>query len=229
MNDKLWNIYLNLQTAIPYGNSFANESTSGGLVDPGLDFRNLLSTLMPVETIKNVLVMGPGGAQELYLMERTFYDTTVHGLTAHKPESDWINLHYPRFKTTYGDMHDTPYKNDQFNFVFSSNVLEHALSPYIALMECRRILTQPGWVVFVLPSFAGPEGGVGPYHIQCLDFNVWGELLKKTGYQLLNIEEFKGAVNFEATYCRYICSTVPLSGPHQTTMESLKIYKKELL
>jgi SAM-dependent methyltransferase len=225
MTEQLWNIYLKLQTTIPYGDTWANKNQ--GIHEPGLEFRNFVSEWIQIETVKRVLNIGPGGIQELFLMKRTFPEAEIHGLTAHKPEADFIKQHPHKYQVRFGDMHDTPYKSGQFHFIFSSNVLEHSISPYIALMECHRLLTIPGWACFVVPSFKGSQGGIGPYHLHCLDFNVWPELLKKTGFQVLDRNDSVGGRQPDSDYARYICKTIPLLEPHQKIMESIKLYKRE--
>jgi SAM-dependent methyltransferase len=227
MNERMWNTYLQLQTSIPYGDGFANKNQQ--VHEPGLEFRNLISQWVKIDSVKRTLVFGPGGIQELLLMKRTFPESEIHALTAHKPESDFIKQHPHGYKSTFGDMHDTSYKNESFHFAFSSNVLEHALSPYIALMECRRLLTNPGWAVFVVPSFAGREGGVGPYHLHCLDFNVWHELLKKTGFHVLDRNDDMSGKQQDSRYCRYVCKTIPLLNPHNKIMDRIKTLKSEIL
>jgi SAM-dependent methyltransferase len=227
MTERLWNLYLQLQTTIPYGDGFANKKQQ--VTEPSLDFRNFLSKWVKIDSVKRVLDFGPGGVQELFLLKRTFPDAEVHALTAHKPEADFIKQHPHGYKANFGDMHDAPYKNESFHFVFSSNVLEHSISPYISLMECRRVLTNPGWAVFILPSFAGREGGIGPYHLHCLDFNVWHELLKKTGFHVLDRNDDMAGKQKDSKYCRYTCKTVPLPDPHNKVMGKLKAYKVEIL
>jgi SAM-dependent methyltransferase len=225
MTEQLWNIYLKLQTVIPYGDTWANASQDDGH-EPDFSTRQYISKWVDISSVKHALTIGPGGPQELKLLKVTFPESVVYALTAHKPEAD--TLLAKGYKVEWGDMHNSPYKNASMHVVFASNVLEHSISPYIALMEIRRILTNPGWALFIVPSFAGKEGGIGPYHLHCLDFNVWSELLKKTGFQILDKSGIEGK-HGDSNYCRFLCKTVALLGPHETVFKELCVYRREQL
>lgn len=50
-----------------------------------------------------------------------------------------------------GDAHDIPYPEGTFDYVFMSNVLEHFHSPYIAILEARRVLKNTGKLIMITP------------------------------------------------------------------------------
>lgn len=48
-------------------------------------------------------------------------------------------------------MEDLPFDNESFDIVVHSDTLEHVENPLAALMECRRVLTDNGRLVFTVP------------------------------------------------------------------------------
>jgi SAM-dependent methyltransferase len=52
------------------------------------------------------------------------------------------------------DITDIQFADQTFDVVYCSHVLEHVSDDRKAMRECRRILKQSGWAVFVVPLFA---------------------------------------------------------------------------
>ena len=125
-----------------------------------------------------------------------------------------------------GDMHDMPFQSGVFDVVFSSNVLEHAFAPYCALMDARRVLKPGGIGYFVLPSFEGDEGGVGPFHLHCLSQPVWMQLLHKTGFVVADalVQPSLTPASMK-DYTHYRCVAVTPPHPHDRILSELTTYK----
>lgn len=68
-----------------------------------------------------------------------------------------------------GDAHYLPFKNAQFDVVFSYAVLEHLYNPFIALNEVRRVLRPNG-------LFIGMVGQGEPFHGSFFHHTSWGLL-----------------------------------------------------
>jgi ubiquinone/menaquinone biosynthesis C-methylase UbiE len=57
----------------------------------------------------------------------------------------------------YGDMHNLQFKDNQFDLIFSHEVLEHAIDLKKVLLGIHRILKQNGYLVFSVPSSNQPN------------------------------------------------------------------------
>jgi SAM-dependent methyltransferase len=178
MTPELWSLYLSLQTELAYPGEqhFAIDEKAIG---EALDFYHWLVGITGRHA-PNTLLIGPGGVNEVEALKRAGLGR-FKVLTAHAPEAGALSA----YEAVVGDMHDMPLPSGSIDLLYASNVMEHALAPYVALMECRRVLKAGGKAYFILPSFAGVEGGKGPFHLHCLTREVWEELLRKTGYALI--------------------------------------------
>ncbi len=207
MNKDLWSLYLSLQNEIPYEHSL---SEPGDKQTPAI--ADYLARLKGVTPYNEVLFVGPGHPLEItYLSKALEGASSIHALSAHLPEVEAINASKTAF-ATLGDMHDMPYETGWFDLVFAANVLEHAFAPYIALLECRRVLKHGGIAYFVMPTFEGKEGGRGEFHLHCLDNNVWCELLRKTGFVITDRIFYKG--DTEGGYHHFVCAASSPPHPH---------------
>lgn len=201
MNDfSWWNTYLNLQILAYQGVALEIDHFSDEVIK---DKKRELDQYIFTDLIQHVLVIGPGGSGELRLLETVCPNAQITGLTLFSLEAE--KLKEKGYTIFVGDMHNMPLPSQSQHLIFSNNVFEHALSPYIVLMECRRVLTENGILVFTVPSFEGVEGGVGPYHISCLEDKAWQELLKKTGYDIIAMKKAIGDIDKNTEYYTYIC------------------------
>lgn len=176
MTPERWALYLDLQTTWAYRDAHPAPVNRAVLQASVRFFESILGS-RPART----LVLGPWGLTEVVAW--MWLSEAVDVLTAYAPEADEMARHFLAGTPSIhvGDMHAMSFSSETFDVLYASNVLEHALAPYIALMECRRVLKPGGRALFTVPSFEGPEGGVGPFHLHCLDVSVWRELLRKTG------------------------------------------------
>ena len=213
MRPGLWDTYMRLQTVSAYG----DKPFSGGnqqLVTSALEAVAWNGAAI-APGVPRVLVIGPSGPFEPGAIRQRF-NVPVHVtvLTAHGPEAEALAAQTGESKidcVVHADMHDIPLPEGSQDYVFSSNVLEHAFAPYIALMELRRVLRIGAEFLFILPSFEQVEGGKGPFHLHCLTLDVWAELLRKTGYS-------GSAAQVEGGYLRFEGRCVEMSDPHRTIL-----------
>lgn len=197
-----WELFLRLQSDLPH------------------DLEILSPESIPSRDGAGTLFIGPGGPEELRAMsEHLPHPFTA--LTPHDVEAQKIREALPDVTTVCGDMHDMPFTSSSFQAVHALQVLEHALSPYIALMQIRRVLGSNGAVYISLPSFDGVEGGRGPYHLHCLDGRVWKELLHKCGLYLVNEKVEQGGADPDTTYMSYVCKPVHPPRPHDIILQRL--------
>ena len=73
---------------------------------------------------------------------------SVLGIKGVDYEPDAISLAKEKgVEITLGDVHNLPYKDEEFDSVFTGNTLEHFEFPEMALKECRRILKKYLYIV----------------------------------------------------------------------------------
>ena len=221
---KTWEIYLKLQNEFAYGDSHSAPSPSSEAQNE--EAARYFDRIRRERMFQGSLIIGPGGAFE------------VNALAPHLPQPLWVlTSHGPEVEQLRaactspvsvegGDMHAMPFQNGAFDIVFSSNVLEHALAPYCALMECRRVLRSGGIGYFIMPSFEGDEGGVGPFHLHCLSQPVWMELLRKTGFSIADALVQPGEQPASTkSYTHYRCVATAPPPPHDRVLSELVTYK----
>jgi SAM-dependent methyltransferase len=220
---KTWPIYMLLQNQFAYGDSHSAPSPSSDIQNE--EAARYLDRIRAERSISSALIVGPGGPYEVMALG-PHLPSPLTVLTSHGPECMPLRTMTPPVAVEVGDMHEMPFQSGVFDLVFSSNVLEHALAPYCALMEARRVLKPNGIGYFILPSFEGDEGGVGPFHMHCLTQQVWTELLRKTGFALSDAFVQPG-VQPHATksYTHYRCIAVAPPYPHDRVLSELITYK----
>lgn len=224
MRHGLWDLYLRLQTSAAYGETSAHKDDPRPQ-DPRPDTERMVEFMHGVSLARSLtgaLIIGPGGVPEVRAL--SFMPRPLHVLTAHRPEAEVVRAACPWTHVDVGDIHDMPYNAGVVDVVYASNVLEHCFAPYIALLECRRVLREGGLASLVVPTFDGPEGGRGPFHLHCLDERVWAELLRKTGLAVANTQIEAGAEP-GAGYIHYRCVAVTPPHPHDKLLAQIIAHK----
>lgn len=207
MTPTLWQLYLDLQTTLAY-------EASAGIVNSSKKQVDHISGV----SLEMSLIIGPGDVDECVAVKNKM-SGRLYALTAHKPEATLIAASGVA-EGIVGDIHNMPFGARSFDFLYAANVLEHTFAPYIALMECRRVLKNEGKAVFVMPEFDGPDGGVGTFHLHCLDYRVWKELLRKTGHHIEQELIVKGD-EAPFNYYHFHCRAGDLPYPHSEVLEKL--------
>lgn len=210
---KTWPIYLRYQSEFAYGGGLGSLSHTAPL-----HHEHARSHLEP----GRILFLGPGGPAEISSVGGQ--GMTIHALTAFGPEAELIRKNLPDVQVDVGDMHEMPYESGVFDQLYASNVLEHAIAPYAALMQCRRVLRYGGTAFFVLPWFEGKEGGRGPFHLHCLTAEVWGELLRKTGLVVTRVDRIRGGEDPTGGYHEFRCTAADPPNPHDRVLAELRAW-----
>jgi len=242
VTQELWNLYLSLQTSMAYAGA-GPITYDENAIQLSLGFYKGL--LARCTAGPRVLLIGPGGINEVEVLRRCGLGA-LYVLSAHAPEIAALGAFGVEPQLVVGDMHDMSFANGSLDFVYASNVMEHALAPYVALMECRRVTADGGHAFYILPSFEGVEGGQGPFHLHCLDAKVWEELLRKTGWQVdevvINVVK-AGSVSYTGVtvqalaekgldtvgcehYASFFCTAVTPPPPHQDVLHRLREFKR---
>ena len=226
MNKSLWDLYLRLQTDYAYHEGMQ----LGDAAMPTYNLDPYDRTAWGIQdTPAHCLLIGPGGSGEARFLHALLPEAEITVLSAHHVEIEHLTPHSGVILAIHGDVHDMSLPSDYFDYVFAINVLEHCFAPYIALMECRRVLRDTGAACFLMPSFRGKEGGKGNFHLHCLTEEVWGELLCKVGLDAITTKVIHGDVHPDSFYLQFLCRCVGLREPHSLILERLKGYKEAAL
>lgn len=202
---KHWNVWQRFQTIMPYGAECASHPSPYTAETRSVAAAHLRGR----DGI--LLGIGPGGVPEAeWLLSLVADKTRMALLTAHEPEA--ASLAESGFATNVGDVHEMPFRNGTFHTIWHANVLEHAFAPFIALMEMRRVAVDGALGYFVIPSFGGDEGGVGPLHVSCLAIHEWEELMRKAGWNPIDRVDQPGGGGIEA-YHHFRCTAARPKGP----------------
>lgn len=175
---RTWRAFIEFQNDVAY---------AGGLPDPPPGAAEELARQpMPAG---GTLIIGPGGVAEVAGMRPLFPELFgaadcghISTLSGRLSEAWAIAGACSPWATAYfGDMHDMPFDDATFDYLYCSNVGEHAAMPPAWALEMRRVLKPGARASISLPGFEGVEGGVGPYHWHCLPEHCWRELFRKSG------------------------------------------------
>ncbi len=86
------------------------------------------------------------------------------------------------------DVTDIPVKNASFDYLMSTEVLEHLPRPDLAVKEFSRILSAGGELILTAPMRAGIH--MAPYHFYGGFTRYWYEhFLPKYGFEIVSIQE----------------------------------------
>jgi ubiquinone/menaquinone biosynthesis C-methylase UbiE len=80
---------------------------------------------------------------------------TIIGIDFLKLSVDWAEKHWEknkRMKFKVGDAHRLEFKSNEFDAVYSLEVLEHVQDPKKVLKEVKRVLKKGGHAVFLVPA-----------------------------------------------------------------------------
>ncbi len=205
---------MQLQTEFAYG-----KDSWTGYCDASLPVA--AAVLKSLNVTGPTLVIGGGHPKELDTL-RDAGLAPLHLLTAHTLEADAARS--TGVDAICGDVHDMPYPTAIFTVVFTSNVLEHVFAPYLALMECRRVVVSGGFAYHAIPEFEGPEHGVGPFHLHCLTEPVWRELLAKTGWAVQSVQRV--ARGDGHVYMHFLCTAIELPPIHARVLQAVEAARR---
>ncbi len=136
----------------------------------------------PPAQYKKVLNLGAGAGPETKLLKESGYEPL--GITFGK---DNIKMG----KEKYGvelvemDMHDLHLPDKSFDACFSVQVMEHAFSPWMVVLELRRVLRDGGIVFMDIPDAADESMNKTIWHTSVLFPKQWIYLFEKAGFKLV--------------------------------------------
>ncbi len=145
----------------------ANKIGSGKVIDVGCGLGYLLSRIEQ-----------PAGS--LYGMDV--------GLGALKVARQWVE----NGNFCLGDVTNIPYQSDSFDYMLSTEVLEHLTVEQGAKAagECYRVLKPGGVAIFTVPNGKGVMGDYFNAHIRFFSIEAVTALIKDAGFEIVSLQKF---------------------------------------
>ena len=107
----------------------------------------MMRDLLPDLTDKKVLMLGCGTGEEA-LMLQEFGAAEIVGIDLSEESIRLAKESYPEFDFVVGDMHELPFEDAAFDFVYSSLAVHYSGEPEIVFGEVRRVLKDDGEFLF---------------------------------------------------------------------------------
>lgn len=85
------------------------------------------------------------------------------------------------------DMHDLPYGDNSFDGLIMWDVLEHSVSPFIALSEAKRVLKKNGKILIFMPSEEDWTECV--YHYSVMNDTQMSFMFRRLGFKVNKMED----------------------------------------
>ena len=98
-------------------------------------------------TGKKILLLGCGTGEETKILE-AFGASNMIGIDLSKESIKLAQKTYPNFEFFVGDMHQLPFKNESFDFVYSSLTVHYSDKPNLVYDEVYRVLKNEGQFLF---------------------------------------------------------------------------------
>lgn len=116
-------------------------------------FEEVKKVVEPVEG--KVLDIGSADGTFTKVVLDATHAKKVIGIDVLKTSVAWANKHWknnPKMIFQVGDAHKLKFKPNEFDAVFSLEVLEHVFDPIIVLKEIKRVLKKNGYAVLLVPA-----------------------------------------------------------------------------
>lgn len=128
---------------------------------------------------RKVLMLGCGDGYEMKILKDKGF-TDITGLTYDRKEFKHAEDNkYSRI--VRGDMHELPFKDNEFDFIYSKEVLEHSIAPYITLCELNRVSKTRAEFLHYIAEGVVKQGEW--FHFSCFPPYVWMDLFHLTGFK----------------------------------------------
>ena len=131
--------------------------------------KNMMKELKDLKS----LLLGCGTGDESRLLEE-FGAKDIIGLDISKESIELASSTYPEHKFIVGDMHDLPFEDNYFDFVYSSLAIHYSSNPERVYEEVYRVLKDNGYFLFSVGH---------PLRWTSEKVNINGDEFKLLGYQ----------------------------------------------
>ena len=138
----------------------------------------MIDLYLPKSWKGRILAIGCGDGYELDVLRARGLEPV--GLTIDERE-----LGHPDI--VLGDMHDLPFADGTFDYVYSKETLEHTPAPFLALRELSRVLKPAGEYLHLISVSLEKQREI--YHFSCFPDWVWVDLFLKAGFSVDRIYE----------------------------------------
>ena len=148
------------------------------------------------KTFTKGLDVGCGHGFAVYEMVKRGFD--VYGADIAGNTVSWNTLEIGD-RCTIAPAHSMPYKDNEFDFVYCGDVMEHIPEKYIegTLREIARVGSDRFW--FVIANGMDHQGKhLIPSHLVIGDLNFWGPKVEATGLKILHAEESEHHISIVA-------------------------------
>lgn len=111
--------------------------------------------LIPVNFSKkksNILDVGSASGWFLSQIANLFPNATCYGIDIHKKAITYGKRIYPTLKLRVSNAERLPYKNNFFDIVVCTSVLEHVHNPEKVLLEIKRVMKKNGMAIIELDT-----------------------------------------------------------------------------
>jgi len=110
---------------------------------------NLISTVRPLN-VESILDVGAGEGFTLARLSREKIGKKLEGIEYSKEAIDLGKKLHPEFLIKQGNIYDLPYKDNSFDLVVSTEVLEHLDNPKVGLRELIRVAKK--YILLTVPN-----------------------------------------------------------------------------
>lgn len=117
----------------------------------------ILKTILKYKP-KQVLEVGCGRGFYLYCLTKFKFIQTIYGIDLNHEvlKAAKKNLNHKKIKLTRANIYKLPCKNQQFDLIICSEVLEHLQDDFKAMRELKRILKPKGKLIITVPHLNFP-------------------------------------------------------------------------
>lgn len=170
----------------------------------------IVSSLMP-HSPKKILDVGSASGWFISELSKKHPQAKCHGIDVYKQAISYGKKFYPHIEFRLADAHALPYKNNTFDVVISTEVLEHVDSPKEALLEIKRVLKKNGVAIIELDSgsilfsvawylWRKKNGKVwNDSHLHSFNVKKLEKMLNDCGFVILSKKKFN--LNMAMVFC----------------------------
>lgn len=107
----------------------------------------MMKSMMPDLKDKKSLLLGCGTGDESQLLKE-FNGENIIGIDISKESIELAKNTYPEYNFLVGDMHNLPFEDEYFDFIYSSLAIHYSSNPKKVYEEAFRVLKNEGYFLF---------------------------------------------------------------------------------